>query len=151
MVALNEPNLVTRMGLLFELSGAPRSLGIIYGYLLICDPPEQSPSALCSALHLSKGGVSTALRQLEQAKLIERVHVRGERSTHFRVTDGWEELLASKQKLTTSFKEAAAAGLRDLAQAPPERRRRLERFHHFYEYLEREMTALLTRYRQEEP
>lgn len=150
MVASSEHQFADRMGLLFEASGAPRSLGLIYGWLLICDPAAQSPSAVCSALHLSKGGVSTALRQLEQAKLVERVHVRGERATYFRVTDRWAELLTAKQKLTSSLREAAAQGLRALSQEPPERRERLERFHHFYEYLEREMHAMIARYRQED-
>src|SRR5262245_50635614 len=101
MPSSSEHQFVDRMGILFETSGAPRSLGRVYGYLLVCEPVEQSPAGLCEALQLSKGGMSTALRQLEQARLIERVHVRGERATYFRVTDGWAELLKAKQQLTS--------------------------------------------------
>lgn len=150
MSGSKEHKFVDRMGILFEASGAPRTLGRVYGYLLICDPPEQSAAALCDALDVSKGGMSTTLRQLEQAQLVERVHVRGERSTYFRVTDEWELIFKARERTTADFRELAEEGLAAIAESAPERKRRLEAFHHFYQYLEREMHELFARYRKEE-
>jgi hypothetical protein len=31
------------MGLFFETLGASRTMGRVYGWLMICDPPQQSP------------------------------------------------------------------------------------------------------------
>ena len=41
-----EAEFVDRMGLFFELSGGSRTMGRVYGWLLICDPPRQSLTQL---------------------------------------------------------------------------------------------------------
>ena len=36
-----EAEFVDRLGLFMEMLGGPRTMGRIYGWLLICDPPQQ--------------------------------------------------------------------------------------------------------------
>ena len=43
-----EAEFVDRLGLFMELLGGPRTMGRVYGWLLICDPPQQSLTELCA-------------------------------------------------------------------------------------------------------
>jgi DNA-binding IclR family transcriptional regulator len=58
---------------LFELLGGPRTMGRVYGWLLICDPPQQSLTQLADALSVSKASVSTVARELQEAGMVERL------------------------------------------------------------------------------
>ena len=68
-----EAEFVDRMGLFFELLGATRTMGRIYGWLLICDPPQQSLGQLAEALSVSKASISTVARQLLEGGMVERL------------------------------------------------------------------------------
>jgi biotin operon repressor len=48
-------------------------MGRVYGWLLICDPPQQSLTQLADALSVSKASVSTVARQLQEAGMVERL------------------------------------------------------------------------------
>ena len=82
-----ESEFVARMGLFFEMTGGPRTMGRLYGWLLICDPPQQSLSELTTALSVSKASVSTVARQLQDSGMIERLPSPS-RQHHYRVTPG---------------------------------------------------------------
>jgi DNA-binding transcriptional regulator GbsR (MarR family) len=60
-------------GLLYSKVGMPPAFGRLLGWLMICEPAEQTSSELAEALHLSRGSVSTGMRMLEGAKLARRV------------------------------------------------------------------------------
>jgi len=66
-------------GLLFARWGLPRTAGRIWGWLFVCDPPEQTAMQLAEALHVSKASVSTNTRLLESLGLIERVGLNNDR------------------------------------------------------------------------
>jgi hypothetical protein len=78
---------VERVGRYWEGWGQPRTAGRILGWLMICDPPEQSSSALAVVLSVSAGSVSTTTRQLHQMGLIDRVTFPGDRVSYFRLHD----------------------------------------------------------------
>jgi len=61
-MAPEESEFVDRIGLFFEMLGAPRTMGRVYGWLLICDPPQQSLTELAEVLSVSKASVSTVAR-----------------------------------------------------------------------------------------
>ena len=46
----DQQHFVEEVGLLFEHAGLPRMAGRILGWLLICDPPHQSPGELAEVL-----------------------------------------------------------------------------------------------------
>ena len=68
-----EAEFVDRLGLFMEMLGGPRTMGRIYGWLLICDPPQQSLTELAHTLSVSKASVSTVARQLQEGGMIERL------------------------------------------------------------------------------
>lgn len=145
-----EQTFVERMGLAFDELGSPRMMGRIVGYLLICDPPSRSAPELCAELDASKGAINTMTRQLVAAGLLERVAAPGARAARFQVRKaGWMELLRHRLKRLHQMREIAATGLSALADAPAERRERLQSFHDFYQYIEQEMEPMLARFSEE--
>ncbi len=72
-------------GLLYSTMGMPPAYGKLLGWLLICDPPDQTSTEMAEALGLSKGSVSTGMRMLEGAKLARRVTRPGQRGHAYEV------------------------------------------------------------------
>lgn len=65
------------VGMVMSGMGLPAAFGKLMGWLLICDPPQQTSTQLAESLGLSKGSVSTGMRALEQLGMVRRVPVRG--------------------------------------------------------------------------
>jgi methyltransferase (TIGR00027 family) len=66
--------------------GAPRTIGRIYGWLMICDPPQRSLTELATALGLSKASVSTMIRPMQEGGLVER-QPSPSHQHHYRIAD----------------------------------------------------------------
>ncbi len=143
---------VEEWGLLFEQSGLPRMAGRVLGWLLVCDPPEQTAAQVVEALSASKGSISTTLRLLERFGLVEPVGRPGERRTYFRIAPGaFTTMMEDKLKSVATWRELADRGIAILQKSGPERLRRLQAVHDFYAFLEREFPALILRWRKEHP
>jgi DNA-binding MarR family transcriptional regulator len=124
--------------------------GRIVGWLLVCDPPQQSMSALARALGGSKASMSTMTRLLVQSGLIQRVRPPGARSDHFVVPAGhWTELWRSRMRMLSQARALLGRGLSLLAGRPPRDRARLEEIHEEYVWMERELPRLLARWERE--
>src|ERR687888_775303 len=93
---------VEELGVYFELeAGTPRMIGRTLGWLLVCDPPEQSAADLAELLQASKGSISTATRVLLRMGFIERVRFRGERFDRFRARpEAWDDFLWREDQFT---------------------------------------------------
>ena len=141
---------VEQWGLLFEQSGLPRMAGRVLGWLLVCEPPEQTAAELAEALSASKGSISTTTRLLERFGLLERVGLPGERRTRFRVAPGaFTTMMEDKLRSVSTWKDLADRGVALLEKAGRERTRRLRAVRDFYAFLEREFPALIRRWRKE--
>lgn len=139
---------VEEFGLAMEASGLPRAAGRLFGWLLVCDPAEQSAHDLSLALQASTGGVSQNLRFLRQVKFVERVGRAGDRRAYYRIAPGvWETLMVAQLADTTRFRQFGNKGLALLAEQSPSRRERLAEMTDFYAFWEREIPALISRYR----
>jgi DNA-binding transcriptional regulator GbsR (MarR family) len=73
----------------FTSLGVPRSTGQIFGYLLACDPAEQSASEIAAGAGMSRGSVSSGARMLVRLGAIEERHRVGDRKTYYRLREGW--------------------------------------------------------------
>lgn len=140
------------MGLFFEMLGGPRTMGRVYGWLLICDPPHQSLTQLAEVLSVSKASVSTVARQLQDGGMIERLPS-STRQHLYRVTPGGFTSVLSTQLSRMSFGiEAAELGLSLLGEDRTEQRERLEDFRDFCEFSARDyrdqLMAWWNEYRQ---
>ena len=61
------------VGMVLSGMGLPAAFGKLMGWLLICDPPQQTSTQLAQSLGLSKGSVSTGMRTLERLGMVRRV------------------------------------------------------------------------------
>jgi DNA-binding transcriptional regulator GbsR (MarR family) len=127
-------------------NGVPRMIGRILAWLLVCDPPEQSAAELADALLASKGSISTATRVLLRMGLVERVRFTGERFDRFRARpEAWAEAMRRDDQMRM-FRAVLKQGLDALADAPPERRARLEETDAVYAWWEERLPALWDEY-----
>jgi DNA-binding transcriptional regulator GbsR (MarR family) len=129
-----EAQFVDRLGLFMEMLGGPRTMGRVYGWLLICDPPQQSLTELAEALSVSKASVSTVARQLQEGGMIERLPS-STRQHHYRVTPGgFSSVLNTQLSRMKLGIDAADFGLSLLGKDRAEQRERLEDFRDFCEF-----------------
>ena len=121
--------------------GMPQMTGRVLGWLLVCDPIEQTAAQLAEALDASKGSISTATGMLVRARLVDRLHIRGERADRFRIRpDAWDDQI--RDQGTVEARSVLAQGLEALAGEPAWRRARLEELDAFYAWWETRMPAL---------
>jgi DNA-binding transcriptional regulator GbsR (MarR family) len=138
---------VEDVAVFFETEGLPKTVGRVIGWLLICDPPEQSPAQLAEALDVSRSSISSATRMLTPSGLVERVGLRGHREDYYRIRpDAWAAMLRRRAERTTDFRALTKRGLDILGDAEPSRRTRLERVDALYRFLEHEMPAVFERW-----
>ncbi len=147
---LEERHFVEDVGLFFEEMGFPRMAGRILGWLLICEPPEQSAGQLAEALQASKGSLSTMTRLLIQVGLVERVGLPGERRDYFRIKPGaWPQLIRTQMQVMTGLHQVVERGLAIMERESPARKERLLEAHDLYAFLERELPELFRRWESE--
>jgi DNA-binding transcriptional regulator GbsR (MarR family) len=133
-VSPEEAEFVDRLGLFMEMLGGPRTMGRVYGWLLICEPPQQSLTELADVLSVSKASVSTVARQLQEGGMIERLPS-PTRQHHYRVTPGgFASVLNTQLSRMKLGIDAADFGLSLLGNDRPEQRERLEDFRDFCEF-----------------
>jgi DNA-binding transcriptional regulator GbsR (MarR family) len=100
----------------------PPMVGRVLGYLLVCEPPEQSIAELSEALLASRSAITGALDVLERLHTIRRSRAAGERMDRVRLdfssaqTRGFD--LTEYQELG----DLAREGLEVLKDAPLERK-----------------------------
>jgi len=138
---------VETVGLFYDQAGLPRMAGRILGWLLICDPPEQTAADLSAMLGASKGSISAMTRLLAQMGLIERISLPGDRRNHFHIRpNAWIEVVMRELAGVGRFRQLAESGLAVIADAPAATRERLETMRDIYGFFERELPALLERW-----
>lgn len=129
-----ESEFVDRIGLFFELTGGSRTMGRVYGWLLICDPPQQSLTELATVLSVSKASVSTVARQLHDAGMVERLPS-ANRQHHYRITPGgFSSVLDTQLSRMKLGIDAADFGLSLLTDDRAEQRERLQDFRDFCQF-----------------
>ncbi len=143
-----EKEFIEEVGIVFEQTGLPRMAGRIFGWLLISDPPYQSPAELAEVLMASKGSISTITRFLLQLGLIERFVIPGERHDHFRLR---QEALKHTMRRGLEdeikmFRQLAERGLELIGSKASLSRQWLEEMRDSYTFLEREFPVLLERW-----
>ncbi len=121
--------------------GMTRMTGRVLGWLLVCDPVEQTAAQLGAAMDASAGSISGATGALVRARLVDRLHIRGERADRFRLRpEAWDEQV--RDQGIGEVRALLAQGLEALAGAPPARRARLQELDAFYAWWESRMPAL---------
>jgi DNA-binding transcriptional regulator GbsR (MarR family) len=146
-----EKNFVEEVGVVFEQTGLPRMAGRVFGWLLISDPPYQSPAELAEVLMASKGSISTTTRLLMQIGLLERFFIPGHRHDHFRLREDAlqrtiQHGLEDEIKL---FRDIAQRGLSLMKGEASIRCQWLEEMYDRYTFLEKEFPVLMERWQRQ--
>ncbi|HET8784178.1 MAG TPA: MarR family transcriptional regulator [Candidatus Limnocylindrales bacterium] len=147
----DESRFVEEMGQMLASYGMTPMAGRMWGWLLICEPPEQTAAEIADALHASRGAISGTARLLATSGMIRRTTRRGDRREYFSAPpETFEAFLTSAGRIYRQFREMAERGLEAIADRPPESRARLQEFRDVFAFIEREVPAVIDRFLREE-
>ena len=103
-----------RAGEFFEVNyGMAPITGRIVGWLLICDPPEQSAGEIAAAIKASRASLTTNMRGLIADGLVRRVRRAGDRTAYYRIDEAaWERLIRHRIAGLAAIDRLTEEGLR---------------------------------------
>jgi DNA-binding transcriptional regulator GbsR (MarR family) len=150
IVTDEESAFVEEMGQALAGYGMTPMAGRMWGWLLICEPPEQTASDLAAALGASRGSISGTARILASAGMIRRTTRRGDRREYFSVApETFNEFLGSAGRVYRYFREIAERGLLAIEDRPDASKARLREFRDVFAFVEREVPLIIDRFLQE--
>jgi DNA-binding transcriptional regulator GbsR (MarR family) len=100
----------------------PPMVGRVLGYLLVCEPPEQSIAELSEALLASRSAITGALDVLERLHALRRSRAAGERMDRVRLDFSAAEARGFDITEYQELGDLAREGLEVLKDAPAERK-----------------------------
>jgi DNA-binding transcriptional ArsR family regulator len=105
---------VERVGEFFEVNyGMPPITGRIVGWLLICDPAEQSAGEIAAAIKASRASLTTNMRALIASGLVRRRRRAGERTASYRIDDdAWETVIRHRVASLAAIDRLTEQGMR---------------------------------------
>jgi DNA-binding transcriptional regulator GbsR (MarR family) len=147
----SERSFIEEVGVVFEQTGLPRMAGRLFGWLLIADPPHQSPAELAEVLQASKGSISTTVRLLTQSGFIERYVIPGSRHDYFRLPPNAIRKVINHglEQEIKMFCSLADRGLELTKELPAKRKTWLKEMQNRYNYLEKTFPSLLEKFEKE--
>lgn len=113
----------------------PPMVGRVLGYLLVCEPRDQSIAELSEALLASRSAVTGALDVLERLHAIQRSRAAGERMDRVRVDFSSAQSRGFDVTEYEELGDLAREGIEVLADASPERRATLVEMAAFADWL----------------
>lgn len=89
--------------------------GRILGWLMICDPAEQSAGDIADTIGASRASLTSNIRLLMATGLVRRISRPGERTAYYRIEDdAWQKVMERKIAALSIFDDIAREGI-DLA------------------------------------
>jgi len=120
-----------------EHYGLPPITGRILGWLMICDPPEQSPAQIAEAINASRASLTTNMRLLIASGLVHRLTRSGGRTAYYRIDNAmWQQVIQRRIASMMSFGEITRDGVALLGADRP-RAARIRAAHDFFEWMAR--------------
>jgi DNA-binding transcriptional regulator GbsR (MarR family) len=149
-VTPGESEFVEEMGQFLGSLGMTPMAGRMWGWLLICEAPEQTAGEIADALHASRGSISGTARLLATSGLIRRTTKPGDRREYFSAPpEGLDLLLSNAAAIYRQMRVIAERGLDAIADRPPELKARLQEFHDVLGFVEREVPRVIAQYLRE--
>ncbi|MBM7493304.1 DNA-binding IclR family transcriptional regulator [Micromonospora luteifusca] len=147
MAALSDP--AEQLALTLTQGGLQRMTARVLAALLFTEQETMTAGQIAEALSISSGSVSTAVKTLTTVGLIERVPAPGSRREHFRLPEGaWATLMSGQNMTVKTMREAAEQGIATTGEDSIAGRR-LAEMRDFYDYLWRELPALIEAWRSQ--
>lgn len=100
----------------------PPMVGRVLGYLLVCEPKDQTIAELSDALLASRSAITGALNILERMHAVRRTRAAGERMDRVRIDFSSAQAQGFDITEYEELGELAREGLEVLSDATPERR-----------------------------
>ncbi|MET8162403.1 hypothetical protein ABZT47_39100 [Sphaerisporangium sp. NPDC005289] len=147
-VKVSEAEFVDRMGLIMERLGGTRTMGRLYGWLMICDPPDQSLTGLAATLGVSKTAVSTVARQLELSGMVERVPTSAREHRYRMVGGGWDQVMRVQLAIVRQSLDTLDFGLSIIGDDRPGQRGRLEDTREFFAFILQDSDGMFERWKE---
>ncbi len=145
-----EGQFVEEMGQFLASLGMTPMAGRMWGWLLICEPPDQTAADIAEALHASRGAISGTARILGNAGLIRRGTKPGDRREYFSAPpEALETMIGSAAAVYREMRTIAERGLAATTDRPAAARARLEEFRDVMAFVEQEVPALIDRFLRE--
>ena len=145
-----EGQFVEEMGQFLAGLGMTPMAGRMWGWLLICEPTEQTAADIAEALQASRGAISGTARILANAGLIRRGTKPGDRREYFSAPpEALETMIGSAASIYRQMRSIAERGLAATTDRPPAARARLEEFRDVMAFVEEEVPALIDRFLRE--
>ena len=140
---------IEEMGQFLGGYGMTPMAGRMWGWLLLCDPPEQTAAQIAEALGASRGAVSGAARILTTAGFIRRATRRGDRREYFSSPpEAMDSMLANASVIYRQLRVISEHGLEAAADSPGAVAR-LREFHDLMAFIEVEVPRVIDRFLEE--
>ena len=145
-----ESEFVEEMGQFLASLGMTPMAGRMWGWLLICEPAEQTAAEIAEALHASRAAISGTARLLANAGLVRRTTRRGDRREYFSApAEALDSMLANAASIYRQMRRIAERGLAATADRRPEARARLQEFHDVMAFVEHEVPRVIGQFLDE--
>jgi hypothetical protein len=122
--------------------GFPPMVGRVLGYLLVCEPRDQTIAELSDALLASRSAITGALSVLETIHAVRRSRAAGERSDRVRIDFPSAQAQGFDVTEYQELGDLAREGLEVVSDAPPEHRAELLELAAFADFLVESTEAL---------
>ena len=117
-----------------EHYGLPPITGRILGWMMICDPPEQSAGEIAAAIGASRASLTTNMRFLTASGLVRRLTRPGGRTSYYRMDDDmWDAVVRRRIASMLSFSRITLDGMTLVGPDSP-RAARLRAAHEFFDW-----------------
>ena len=104
--------------------GLPPITGRILGWLLACEPAEQSGAQIADAIGASRASITTNIRLLTAGGIVSRQNRRGERTAYYVIDDdAWERLVKRRFDAAAMFERVTRDGIELLGRGTRRARR----------------------------
>ncbi|WP_228122175.1 GbsR/MarR family transcriptional regulator [Saccharothrix syringae] len=91
--------------------GLPPITGRVLGWLMICDPAEQSAGGIADAIRASRASLTSTMRLLTTIGLVRKVRRPGDRTAYYRIEDdAWHKVVQRKLDGLGAFSDIAEEG-----------------------------------------
>jgi DNA-binding transcriptional regulator GbsR (MarR family) len=146
MMTDQESAFVEEMGQVLASYGMTPMAGRMWGWLLLCDPPEQTAAEIAEALQASRGAISGTARILASAGFIRRTTRPGDRREYFSSPpEALDSMLSNAGVIYRRLREIADHGL-VAADGRPSAEARMREFRDVVAFIEAELPRLIDRF-----
>jgi DNA-binding transcriptional regulator GbsR (MarR family) len=137
---------IEEMGQFLGGYGMTPMAGRMWGWLLLCDPPEQTAAEIAEALQASRGAISGTARILASAGFIRRTTRPGDRREYFSSPpEALDSMLSNAGVIYRRLREIAEHGL-VAADGRPSAEARMREFRDVVAFIEAELPRLIDRF-----